>query len=75
MSKYIIQTTTKFKKTYKRMVEKQKNNKDDFEKVLKILADGETLPKQYHNHLLEPKSNRSMGMPYKTRLAFNIQKR
>lgn len=45
-----------------------------FEKVIPILANNETLPEKYCNHLLELKGNRVMGMPYKTRLVTYLYK-
>lgn len=72
MSKYRIERTNKFKKEYKKM--KLRNNFDEkeFIKVVTILSNGEILPEKYCNHLLEPKNERLLGMPYKTGLAFNI---
>ena len=32
--------------------------------VINILASNQLLPAKYRNHLLEPKSNRNMGMSY-----------
>lgn len=71
-TKYKILTTNKFKKDYKKM--KSRNNFDEeaFITVVTLLANDETLPAKYCNHLLEPKSQRNMGMSYKTRLAFDI---
>lgn len=71
-TKYRVVTTNKFKKDYKKM--KSRNNFDEeaFITVVTLLANGENLPSKYCNHLLEPKSQRNMGMPYKTRLAFGI---
>ncbi len=72
MNKYDIEVTNKFKKDYKRM--RSRNNFDEsaFKAVLYLLSNDEILPEKYCNHLLEPKVNRVMGMPYKTRLAFNL---
>ena len=33
-----------------------------FKKIIQLLANDEVLPEKYCNHLLEPKSNRNMGM-------------
>ena len=71
-TKYIIKRTNKFKKDYKRM--KSRNNFDEeaFTEVVQMLANDIVLPEKYCNHLLEPKSERTLGMSYKTRLAFSI---
>lgn len=74
-TKYRIEQTNKFKKDYKRV--KSRNNFDEkaFIKVVTMLANDEILPEKYSNHLLEPKSERNMGMSHKTRLAFNLYKK
>ena len=72
MNKYKIERTTRFKKSYKKLIDKKGYNENDFKKVLEMLVKDEVLPKQYHNHLLEPKKSRIMGMSYKTRLVTNI---
>ena len=66
MAKYKIQITNIFKKDYKKM--RSRNNFDEkaFKTVIELLSNGESLPEKYCNHLLEPKSNRSLGMSYKT---------
>lgn len=66
INKYKIEYTTKFKKSYKKLVSQSQYNESDFIEVLKMLANDIPLPAKYKNHLLEPKSNRFMGMPYKT---------
>lgn len=73
-TKYIIQKTNRFKKDYKKM--KTRNNFDEkaFIEVVSMLANDKILPEKYCNHLLEPKSDRNVGMSYKTRLAINIHK-
>ena len=73
-TKYIIQKTSRFKKDYKKM--KTRNNFDEkaFIEVVSMLANDKILPEKYCNHLLEPKSDRNVGMSYKTRLAINIHK-
>ena len=55
---------------------KTRNNFDEkaFIEVVSMLANDKILPEKYCNHLLEPKSDRNVGMPYKTRLAINIHK-
>ena len=72
MSKYKIEKTNRFKKDYKRMQARNCFDEKEFIKVITILSNGEKLPDKYCNHLLEPKSERILGMPYKTRLALNI---
>lgn len=64
MSKYRIEYTTKFKKQYKKMIANKSYNENDFKTVVSMLANDEILPEKYHNHLLEPKSNRFMGMSH-----------
>lgn len=64
MSKYKIEYTTKFKKQYKKMITNKSYNENNFRTVVSMLANDEVLPEKYHNHLLEPKSNRFVGMPY-----------
>ena len=53
---------------------RSRNNFDEkaFKTVVELLANSEVLPEKYCNHLLEPKTNRIMGMSYKARLAFSI---
>lgn len=72
MSKYKIQKTNKFKKDYKKMQSRNNFDETAFVTVLKLLANGESLPEKYCNHLLEPKSQRSFGMPYKTKLVISL---
>lgn len=66
MTKYKIQRTKIFKKQYSKLL-KQKNFKEnEFIKVLTLLVNNKILPKKNKNHLLEPKSNRNLGMSYTT---------
>ena len=76
MSKhYVITTTNRFKKQYAK-VSKQKNFKrEEFQKVVNLLSNDETLPAKYKNHLLTPKDNRNLGMPYSTRCTIGIPKK
>lgn len=46
------------------MIANKSYNENDFKTVVSMLANDEILPEKYHNHLLEPKSNRFMGMSY-----------
>ena len=75
MSKYKIKITNKFKKDYNKMRSKNNFDKNEFKTVIELLLNGELLPEKYCNHLLEPKSDRSMGMSYKTRLAVSLYKK
>ena len=72
--KYIVQYTNKFKKQYKKLLKNPNFNKSEFEKVLEYLENNEVLPEKYHNHLLNPKNRRCMGMPYSTRYTTRISK-
>lgn len=75
MSKYKIKITNKFKKDYNKMRSKNNFDKNEFKTVIELLLNGELLPEKYCNHLLETKSDRSMGMSYKTRLAVSLYKK
>lgn len=72
MTKYKIEYTTKFKKQFKKLLTNKKYKESDFKKVVEMLANDEALPEKYHNHLLEPKSIRTMGMSHKTRLVIDV---
>lgn len=74
-TKIKIIVTNRFKKDYRKMKTRINFDEKEFIKVITMLANGEILPEKYCNHLLEPKSQRNMGMPYKTKLAFDIYKR
>lgn len=73
-TKYIIQKTNRFKKDYKKMKTRNNFDEKEFIEVVSMLANDKILPEKYCNHLLEPKSDRNVGMSYKTRLAINIHK-
>lgn len=64
--KYDIQYTNKFKKQYTKIKKQQHFKESEFEKVIGILSNNELLPIKYNNHLLNPKSERSVGMPHTT---------
>ena len=64
-NKYQIKMTSKFKKDLK-IVKKRNLNIDLLNEVVLMLANDIPLPEKYNNHLLEPKSERLMGMSYKT---------
>lgn len=66
MNKYTIFRTNKFKKDYKKMMKRNNFDEKEFIKVVSMLANGEKLPEKYSNHILEPKSERSIRMSYKT---------
>lgn len=66
MSKYKIEKTNRFKKDYKKMQSRNNFSETEFVKVIEFLTNGEQLPEKYCNHLLEPKSQRFLGMSYKT---------
>lgn len=65
-TRYRIEKTNRFKKDYKKVKSRNDFDEKEFIKVVAMLANGEILPEKYCNHLLEPKSERNMGMPYKT---------
>lgn len=52
--KYEIQRTSQFKKDYKAAV-KRNLDMEQLKKVVKILAEGETLPEEYDDHTLKGK--------------------
>lgn len=60
MSKYTIYKTNKFTKDYNNMKKRKNFDEKEFVKVISILANGEELPRKYCNHILEPKSKRSI---------------
>ena len=72
--KYDIQYTNKFKKQYNKLLKNSNFKKSEFEKVIEYLSNNELLPPKYRNHLLNPKSERSMGMPCTTRHIIRISK-
>lgn len=62
--KYKIERTNKFTKQYAKILKQREFKEEEFISVLKMLSNDEVLPKKYKNHLLNPKSNRNMGMSY-----------
>ena len=56
--------TKKFKKDFKKMKSRNKYDSKAFKTVVDLLSNGEVLPEKYCNHLLEPKTNRALGMSY-----------
>ena len=71
-TKYKITETNKFKKDYRKIKLRGNFNEKEFITVVTMLANDEKLPEKYENHLLEPRSERYMGMPYKAQLTFNV---
>ena len=57
MNKYIIKTTTVFRKNLK-LVKKRGYDLTLLQSVIDILASGETLPSKYTDHALKGKFNR-----------------
>ena len=62
MKQYEIKLTNRFKKQLKKLQKQPNFNYNALDEVINILASNQLLPTKYHNHLLEPKSNRNMGM-------------
>lgn len=60
MSKYTIYKTNKFSKDYNKLKKRNNFDEKEFIKVVSMLSNGETLPPKYCNHMLEPKSERSL---------------
>lgn len=60
MSKYTIYKTNKFNKDYSKMKKRNNFDEKEFIKVVSMLSNGEVLPLKYCNHILEPKSERSL---------------
>ena len=48
---YIIKPTSQFKKDYK-LIKKQGKDTSELERVINLLASGETLPQEYSDHAL-----------------------
>lgn len=63
--KYGVRLTNKFKKEFENMKKRKEFDNDEFEFVVDVLRKGEQLPAKYKNHILEPKSERNLGMSYK----------
>lgn len=64
MKQYDIMVTKKFKKQYKNIRKQAEFKEKEFEKVIELLTNKKVLPIKYKNHILEPKSKRSLGMSY-----------
>ena len=64
-NKYQIKMTSKFKKDLK-IAKKRNFDIDLLNEIVLMLANDILLPAKYNNHLLEPKSERLMGMSHKT---------
>ena len=65
-TKYEIKRTNQFKKDLKTVMKRDSFDASLLNNVVEMLANDIQLPEKYKNHLLEPKSNRFMGMPPKT---------
>lgn len=61
---YEIKFTNTFKKQYRKVRNMPEFKQSEFNKVIEFLSTNQLLPAKYNNHLLIPKSNRYMGMPY-----------
>ena len=72
--KYDIQYTKKFRKQYEKISKNGHFKMAEFEKVIGYLHNNEVLPVKYHNHLLNPKSERCVGMSYSARCFIGISK-
>lgn len=70
--KYKVQFTNVFKKQYKKIKNNPNFKQEEFNIVIKHLTNNERLPEKYKNHLLNPKSNRNLGMPYTKRYIIRI---
>ena len=65
-NKYEIKMTSRFKKDLKAIKKRRDFDIDLLNEIILKLANDISLPAKYNNHLLEPKSKRTMGMSYKT---------
>lgn len=74
-TKFEIKRTSQFKKDLKRMMKRDVFDAAILNDVVEMLANDIELPENFRNHLLEPKSKRVMGMPFKTKLVIRVQKR
>ena len=63
-NKYQIKFVNTFKKQYIKIKNNPHFNQEEFNKVIKALANNEILPTKNRNHLLSPKSKRYLGMSY-----------
>lgn len=73
--KYKIERTNKFTKQYAKILKQRAFNEEEFVKILGLLSNNEVLPSKYKNHLLNPKSDRYMGVPYTKWYIIRIQKK
>ena len=74
-SKYEIKITSRFKKDLKIVRKRKYFDADLLNEVVEKLANDVQLDPKYKNHLLEPKSKRTVGMPFKTGLVTWIWKK
>lgn len=73
--KYKIKRTNKFTIQYAKLLKQNNFKEEEFIKVLELLIHNQPLPLKYHNHLLNPKSKRNLGMSHTTRYIIRISKR
>lgn len=71
-NKYEIKITSRFKKDLKTVRKRNYFDAELLNEVVEKLANDVPLEAKYNNHLLEPRSKRTMGMPFKTRLVVRI---
>ena len=64
-TKYDIKKTNQFKKDLKMMMKREEFDAKILNDVVEMLANDVELPKNYKNHLLEPKSKRTLEMSSK----------
>ena len=69
---YDIVATNGFMKQLNRIIFKQHRSEADLVELVFLLANNMDIPNKYKNHLLEPKSQRLMGMSHKAGLVVNI---
>ena len=74
-NKYEIKITSRFKKDLKMVRKRNYFDIDLLNQVVEKLANDVQLDSKFKNHLLEPKSKRTMGMSFKTWLVTWIWKK
>ena len=74
-NKYEIKITSRFKKDLKIVRKRNCFDADLLNEVVEKLANDVQLDPKYKNHLLEPKSKRTMGMSFKAGLVTWIWKK
>lgn len=71
-NKYEIKLTGQFKKDLKAARKRAYFDAELLNNVIEMLANDIVLPIQYHNHLLEPKSKRIVGVSLSSQLVVGI---